>query len=367
MSALIRPGTIEDQPRIIELLTRVFQLGLNDTCADPTLFHWKYWEPRGDWPEPRALVMEKAGRIVGYAGLWPLVVRTGEKTERGVHMIDWAADAQSPGAGVSLLQRLTKSYDFVLGIGGSELTEAVFPKFGLRIVAKAVTLARPLRPLRQMLKHQYRDARLPARFLRNAWWSRMPAAPAARGWTLAEATPRDWKNHHFFEYLDRCPVAGLKSFQLLHGGRKTGMIALTVCDEQTRIAGISLDDPTVENWKMAFYLAMRAALRFTSTSEISARISGDGPVAGALQAGMRIRGKLPVFLFRKDDRALPLDFQLWDDDGLFRAARRPDFPHLKRAPLPIVRAGPNYFQEGRKRRCLLEFFEVHVEPELFSN
>src|ERR1041384_1289592 len=109
---MFRPSTTDDEAQLIEFLTRVFAAAPDAAFVMPSVLRWKYWAPRLDWPDPRSFVIEKGGRIVAHAGLWPVTVRTGAGTERGVHMIDWAADPQAPGVGVLLLQRLTKSYDF---------------------------------------------------------------------------------------------------------------------------------------------------------------------------------------------------------------------------------------------------------------
>jgi len=97
-------------------------------------------EPRG--LAGAAVVRDgKERRIVAHAGVWPVTVRNGASRERGVHMIDWGRTGGA-GAGVSLLQRLTKEYDFVYSIGGSETTQSVLPRFGFRTVAEAPIWAR---------------------------------------------------------------------------------------------------------------------------------------------------------------------------------------------------------------------------------
>jgi hypothetical protein len=139
--------------------------------VNPSMLRWKYWEPCEDCPEPRSFVMERDGRIIAHVGLWSVKVRTAAKRERGVHAMDWDADPQERGAGASLSMGLTKSYDFVYGMGGSEMTRSILPKLGFRTVAEALTWARPLRPWRHMLKYQSKDLRLLLRFARNIWWS----------------------------------------------------------------------------------------------------------------------------------------------------------------------------------------------------
>ena len=45
-------------------------------------------------------------------------------------MIDWASAKESPGAGLSLVQKLAGMFDFIFSIGGSEMTCKVLPAFG---------------------------------------------------------------------------------------------------------------------------------------------------------------------------------------------------------------------------------------------
>ena len=147
MAFLIRPTTVEDEARLTEFLTRVFPV--NASLVSPAMLRWKYWNVREDCPEPRSFVGERNGRIVAHAGLWPVTLRNGTKSERGVHAMDWAADPYTLGAGWNLIKDLTKNYDFVYGIGGEEITRAILPKLGFRPVAEALTWARPIRPWRR--------------------------------------------------------------------------------------------------------------------------------------------------------------------------------------------------------------------------
>jgi hypothetical protein len=335
MSSVIRASTIEDQPQITGLLTRVFGVGPDADFVDPAMLRWKYYEPRSDWPDPRSLVMENAGRIVAHVGLWPVTVRTDTGTERGVHMIDWVADPETPGAGVALLWRIKQSYDFVYGIGGSEMAQTVLAKFGFLTVANALTFARPLRPLRQILLHQRRDARLPLRLLRNVWWSRIPARKMQQEWSFAALTddregssmPSGERDAGFFRYLRQCPVARFLGFHILHEGRKSGFFALAVVGEQARLAGVVLEKPDPAYWRIAFSLAQDAVLSHTTTSELVVRTTAETAFIAATQSGMRMRKQTPVFVYRKKDGGdtLPLHYQLWDNDSIFLGSRQPEF------------------------------------------
>jgi hypothetical protein len=325
MAFLIRPTSANDEGRLIEFLTRVFPVEAG--LVSSAMLRWKYWTPREDWPEPRSFWMERDGRIVAHAGLWPVTVRTGTKSERGVHFMDWAADPHALGAGWSLIKDLTKNYDFVYGIGGETMTRDILPKLGFRPVAQALTWARPIRPWRQMLRHQSRDWKLPPRFVRNFWWSRIPPRQVPGAWAfvpgsasagvLAVLTAE--RDESFFKYLQQCPVATYLTFNIVNEGRVVGFFALLVIGEQARVAGVWLEGPSPETWRIAFHLAQEAALQHTGTSEIVARSITEASVIGAQQAGMRLRERTPLVLFRKDGSELlpPLQFHLCDSDALF--------------------------------------------------
>jgi hypothetical protein len=325
MAFLIRPTTVEDENRLIEFLTLVFPA--NPGLVSSPVLRWKYWNEREDCHEPRSFVGERDGRIVAHAGLWPVMVRTGTKIERGVHAMDWAADPHVLGAGWTLIRDLTKNYDFVYGIGGEEATRDILPKLGFRTVAEALTWARPIRPWRQMLRHQSKDWKLLPRFVRNFWWSRIPLRPVPLGWTVALAPASEQvlavltaeRDESFFRYLQQCPVATCLTFNIANEGRIVGFFALLVIGEQARVAGVWLENPSPETWRIAFHLAQEAALQHTDASEIIARGTTEASVIGAQHAGMRLREKTPVVLFRKDGSELlpPLQFHLCDSDALF--------------------------------------------------
>lgn len=326
MAFLCRPTTVSDEDQLTEFLTRVFTA--NAGLVNSTMLRWKYWTPRLDCPEPRSFVMERDGHIVAHVGLWPVTVRTGTKTELGVHAMDWAADPHTLGAGWTLFMSLTKSHDFVYGIGGEEVTRAILPKLGFRAVTETSTWARPIRPVRQILKHQSKDLRLAPRFARNIWWSRMPPRRVPRGWAAVEAgmdtagvaVLAGERDESFFRYLQQCPVAPCLTFNLVNEGRTVGFLAMSVLGEQARVAGIWLGKSSPEDWRIAFHLAQDAALRHTNASEVVARCRTEASAIGASQAGMRLRARTPVLLFRKDgDLELlpPLQFQLCDSDALF--------------------------------------------------
>lgn len=334
MSSVLRPSTVDDEAQLVEFLARAFSATHDAPFLNRPLLRWKYWEPRPGWPEPRSLVIEKDGRIVAHAGLWPVTVRTASGAKRGVHMIDWASDPHAPGAGVSLLQRLTRCSDFVYSIGGSAMTQTILPKFGFRVCATAQTLARPIRPWRQILQHQEKDLRLPVRLVRNFWWSKSPGRELTPGWTAAARTTEETapeelaagRDVSFLRYLEQCPSARLLYFDILREGRKAGFFALSVVGQQARVAGLSVSEAAPDGWRTALHLLQQAALRHTISSELVIRTASEVVAGAASQAGMRLRESMPVFLFHKGEwGAPPLDFQMWDNDAVFLGSDRAEF------------------------------------------
>ena len=178
-------------------------------------------------------------------------------------------------------------------------------------MAEALTWARPIRPWRQLLKHHSRDLRLPPRFARNLWWSRIPLGQVPEGWAAVAVTAEGFailageRDESFFRYLQQCPVASSLTFNIVNHGRVVGFFALSVVREQARVAGVWLETPSTEVWRIAYHLASDAALEHTGASELVARCSTEASAIGAKQAGMHLVKRIPVVLFRKDGSISP--------------------------------------------------------------
>jgi hypothetical protein len=325
MKSVFRPSTPDDAAAIVALAARAFGARTAAAIGDPASMAWKYWQPRADFGEPRAFVIERDGRIVAHAGLW--LVRV--DGEQGAQMFDWMSDPAAPGAGVSLLQKFTQRLDFVYSIGGTELTLGILPKFGFVTAAETLTCVRPLRPLQQILLHQHRDLRLGPRLARNLWWSRFPAAGASAGWSAepADSVAQGERGRAYFEYLRGNPQTRCLTFELRAAGRREGVLALVTARREARVAGVWLEEPSAARWRAALELAQRTALAHTDACEIVARVSSTDGRAAAAATGMRVRGTEPVLLYkRRGTRSgLALEFQLGDNDATCMWEERPVF------------------------------------------
>ncbi len=162
MKSTFRPTSVDDLVPLSQFLGRVFAFGPSAPSLSPAVMAWKYWDQRDDWAGPRSYVLEKDGAIVAHAGVWPTTFGSGENAVRGIHMIDWASAKEAAGAGVALVQKLAALSDFMVGIGGTEMTRKVLPAFGFAEHTRVWRGARPLRPLRQIMTHQYRNLKLVA-------------------------------------------------------------------------------------------------------------------------------------------------------------------------------------------------------------
>jgi hypothetical protein len=336
MKSYLRPASIEDMSNVCDLLCRAHHTSRNAPFLDPSLMAWKYWDRRDDWEEPRSYVLETDGVIVAHAGIYPLSFDGGEV--RGAHLIDWASAKESPGAGFALLQKLGTIFDFLYAIGGTRIARQVLPAAGFQEYASQWKGARPIRPLQQILNHQERNWKLPARLVRNfLWaWRKSPDDVINEGWKSEEISPGEISQEFysqsmgdscfsprspgFFEYLLRCPVMRIKLHGIQNKYGIQGHFAIGVLRGQARVAGVWLREPNPETWKAAFSLAQEAASRLEDACEILVAGTVGPSEQAAIRSGLRIIEHTPVYMLNKKGKlALPPDFQfqLSDRDGLF--------------------------------------------------
>jgi hypothetical protein len=336
MKSSLRPTSIDDLNMLREFLQRAFNTSHDAPFLDPSMMAWKYWDRRDDWRGPRSYVLVRDGVIVAHVGIYPLTFDGGRV--RGVHMIDWAAAKDSPGAGLTLLRELNTMFDFIYSIGGSEMTCKILPAFGFVEYVRQWKGARPLRPFQQILKHQHRSWKLAPRLARNLLWALPNASEChgTEGWKSEEIHPgallqkfysQSVPDAHvsprqpvFFEYLLRCPAMQIRLYRMLDKGGSKGHFAIGLLRGQVRVAGVWLRDPDRETWQAAFSLAQQAARRLDKAYEIVAAGTEGLSEHAAIRSGLRIARYTPVYLLNKNGKfALPPDFQfqLADNDGLF--------------------------------------------------
>ncbi len=332
MATVFRPTTPDDEPQLTALMAAAFNVPQTDEMLAPALTRWKFWTPRGDFPDPRSYAMERNGKVVAHAGIWPMTVHTEAGTFRGCHMVDWAADTKVPGVGAAFLQKFLALFDFVYAIAYSEMARKVLTGFGFTESGENRIGARPLRPVLQARTHQFGGWATPARLVRNTWWSMMPSIAPASGWSLVEGhedfdgldTPastllQGHRTRPFFEYLELCPAMRVSVFELHHNGRRAGRIALSQVRHQVRLAGMWLAEPTPGNIRTAYALAQVAARRSGTGAELLTHASTPDAEALAVTAGFRMLKRKPILWLSKNPNlpARPFSFQMADSDAIW--------------------------------------------------
>src|SRR5579864_1265322 len=119
MKAEFRATTPADASAIAAFLQRIFEAGPAEPIVDPRMMEWKYWRERPGWQGSRSYVLERAGEIIAHGAAWPSNIMPAAIPS--FFLIDWAASADSPGAGVSLMKHMTKIVPVIFLFGGTEI------------------------------------------------------------------------------------------------------------------------------------------------------------------------------------------------------------------------------------------------------
>ncbi|MBI3680696.1 MAG: hypothetical protein HY235_09895 [Acidobacteria bacterium] len=313
MSQSFRPASPGDFEAIADLTTRVFRLSPDNPFRDRAYQHWKYWRQHPDWGGSRSYVIELGGRIVAHGCTWPMRLLSAAREWKGQFLIDWVADPETPGAGISLLKRTANLVDGVCAIGGSEMTRAILPKFGFRPYNEAWFFARPLRPFLQTRTHQFNNWKLPLRWARNTWWRWWPPLPPGREWRAIEQAPGALGEHLWpkpspdsligvrhaalFEYLLACPAVKFRFYQLARQDRPCGYCCLSLVHHQVRIADLWVESKEEDDWKAAYRAAFEAALLDPEAAEVITMSSMPLARKALLGCGFRLLDKIPIAFF----------------------------------------------------------------------
>jgi len=347
MKTDFRQARPEDRARVTQFLKDIFHATGAEPALDPRQMRWKYEEEPSATPHAwtcRNFLLERDGVILAHAGVWPARMILEGKQYPGARLIDWAADPNAPGAGVSLLQKIAREEKIIYGLGGTQMTRKIFPALGFRPLSNIGYYARPLRPVRQILTHPRRlHWKAPARFLRNSWWSRSPrisvgawsahpTAPDAHTvWPSSESSTIAvfHRNAGGFAYLSRCPVIRSAFYQVRNNSVPAGYFLLVYVPGQARIADAWIPDRDPLSWQKLFTLAEREARKDPDVAELTS-IAGLAPARQALLACGFQTVKEEQLMVYDPKRLLPpalaeTNFQLVDDDACYLHENRPAY------------------------------------------
>jgi hypothetical protein len=314
MGLQLRSVPESGRERVAAFLGRIFKARGDAVFLQPAQLHWKYWQPRQDWPESRSYVYEtEGGDIAAHACVWPFALRTMQGIRRGTHPIDWAADAKVPGAGILLLHEIREMRDLSCCIGGTEVAQRVVAGSGFSRVSEVRHFVRPLRPLRNMLTHQRRDWKLPARFARNLAWKLDGKAAIPAGWSCTRVEPEEIpdsllpapepglavasRSAALFRYMLSCPVASHQMWMASYQQTPRGYFMLSFPPGQARLADAWVTGQSPDAWRAIFTLASSAARENASVAEIVIATSLQEAATGAEAAGFRPCREIAIMLF----------------------------------------------------------------------
>ena len=330
----IRASRPEDASAIAALFAAA---GMPSNVDTPDL-HWKYWQPRTDWPGPRSYVLTDGADLIAHGAFMPGFSLSAGQSIPFAHVIDWVALPGAVGAGAAIMKHIAQQAGSLLAIGGSRDTLRMLPHLGFKPVGVARGMVRTLSPLELVRGIERPTWRTPARVLRSAYWTLVAPTPGAGSWSarrlssdelgdLAGVLPaldsrpvNDGQDTGADEVHPRLPysldatlrrVRRRSSGRILHPGSTPG---------QTRIVDCFMSSESLGAWRAAVYCAVRAARADPGSAEIVIRSSEPRLTDALSHWGFHARSELPVHVRLASgisQLAEPLRTQLMDNDAAF--------------------------------------------------
>jgi hypothetical protein len=344
VSSEFRASNLGDLDDIAELMRIAFHAPPGAPFLDRALLQWKYFEPGPEWTGSRSYVLRKDGALLAHGCAWPVKLLFEGQTRSAITLVDWAGSSASLGAGLQLVHKLSSLAEILISIGGSAATRQMMPRIGFQVVDEQALYARPLRPWRQ-----FRTRPGPAtpreivRLLRNTAYSLAPRAKPHR-WslhpvatlhpklfvdTVPDSGPASAHGSSFGEYMTRCPVARITTYELHNDGRPEGYVVLSHVHGQTRIAEIRMRSRRRQDWTAAIGAIVNKVSEIPDACELVAWTSLPDVRHALESSGFRLRDRRSIFV--RDPRKLiaagPFrwDLTLLDDDSAF--LNFPDYPY----------------------------------------
>lgn len=337
----------EEEEAVRLFLANIFQIPLNAPLVSAKHLQWKYYQRRQDWSRDegsRSFVYSRETGYAAHACAWPFRVLVDGGVIRGVHPIDWAAGSDIPGLGALLLRQMRALEDISCCLGGTEVAQKVIAQTGYRAAGQIKYYSRPLHVAAQVWDHPRRDLKLPARLVRNLWWSRRAGVNAPKEWTAertlpeqmpAEVLPRSSatvtaceRSPQLFRYFQDCPTARHDLYLARQSGRPAGYFVLSLPPGQARIADSWVVSDRAEDWKALYALAIHTAYKHTRAGEVTAGSALKTGQEALEELQFRAHLTLPVMLFDPKKRlagAPPIHFQMIDNDFSFLHQGWPDY------------------------------------------
>jgi hypothetical protein len=338
MSSQFRPTSPADAPAISAFMQMVFGMAPDHPGLDPRQMEWKYWRAHPQWEGPRGYLVERDGQIAAHGSVVPLACAWGSRRLRMVDLIDWAAHPAHPGAGITLLRRVSQLVDGVFIAGGTEKARQVFKSLGFHMHPNALRLALPIHPLARWLDTSEPVWKRTARLARNTAWrlrafSVLPGNWTARRLGAAEIPSAQFPVPHpraepaVFErsaetsaFLLECPITPAEFYVVEKDGQPRGYFVLALAVAQGRIVEAWMEPGSTGDWRALYSLAIRQAAKHPELREVVTVVTNDAAAReGLMYAGFRPRGELPLCsMFRERDRPGEIRYQMVDNDNAWQ-------------------------------------------------
>jgi len=336
MRRLVRPSTPADAHAIVALFAGA---GMQPN-SDPATLNWKYWEERGDWPQPRSFVFTSGAEVIAHGALIPGSLLAASGREPTGHVIDWVARRGEIGAGVTLMKHIAQQTGALIAIGGSEDTLRILPHIGFQPLGTATSYVRTLFPLRLLKGIRNPGWRALPRAARSLLWKiRAPGMPAASPWSSREissdadlqalvtvmpvVTPGMTvlgRGVDLLRHALRCPALRMQLYALENSGRLRGYFLLACAPGQVRIVDCWVHSPEEGDWGAMLLCAVERAKADPQAAEIVIRASDPMLTIVLPRYGFHARGQTPVRVRPANGASMPpapLRVQMLDNDAAF--------------------------------------------------
>ena len=312
--------------------------------ANARNLHWRYWQPRDDYAEPRSLVLVYGDELVAHAGIIPGACSWGTARLTTKYVVDWAARSGEFGAGVILIKQVAKTAQVLLAIGGRETTtRRLLPHMGFRPIGVMTGYARPLFPSR-LLRGEMTWKLLP-RLARAAVRYRAPEVPGD-GWCAVRLTGEEVsriepvlpkpaqgvgvteRSLALFRYVLSCPIAAMQLYAVTRAGVVRGYFLIASVASQIRIADCWMDSSDLADWCALLRCAVDQARHDPQAAEIVAW-ANDVLLEQALRrCGFYARFRMPMQLRASQPITVAegtLRVQMLESDAPYLHAGKPEY------------------------------------------
>jgi hypothetical protein len=292
-----------------EGIANLLRESLRVDAESEKLQSWKYWDPHPFYQKSRSHILLDGDTVVAHGCAWPVRLKGAFGELPAMHLIDWAARRNAPGAGMLVLRLCQADVGAVFSIGGSDMTRKILPAFGFKPYNSIFFLNRPLRPISRALLNTGKPWKLPARFMRNILRHTLPKIKMPPDWTVSQIEPQDipdslfsrplareaisQRSPEFLEYMMSCPVfEEARCYIVRHENAARAYFCLVNVRSQARLVDYGpngLDEQTGSVIAMAAQDIARSERM--KTSEIFAATTEPLIREGFLRAGLRTAGE----------------------------------------------------------------------------